>query len=177
MIEWFWDDQLNAFFDTAKDAEALISRPREVTDNAIPSGTSLAVDLLLTLSELRHDADMRRMATFIIESLAAPLAEHPTAFGHLLGAADMAINGAVEVAIAGNRNDRRFRLLEQTVATHYVPSLVLAGGNGDGRIALMDGRMSRSGEPTAYVCRSYACDEPATDPAVLARQLDAAGRV
>ena len=177
MIEWFWDDQLNAFFDTAKDAEALISRPREVTDNAIPSGTSLAVDLLLTLSELRHDADMRRMATFIIESLAAPLAEHPTAFGHLLGAADMAINGAVEVAIAGNRNDRRFRLLEHEVATHYVPSLVLAGGNGEGGIALMDGRMPRSGEPTAYVCRSYACDEPATDPAVLARQLDAAGRV
>ena len=177
MIAWFWDDQLNAFFDTAKDAEALISRPREVTDNAIPSGTSLAVDLLLTLSELRHDADMRRMATFIIESLAAPLAEHPTAFGHLLGAADMAINGAVEVAIAGNRNDRRFRLLEHEVATHYVPSLVLAGGNGEGGIALMNGRMPQSGEPTAYVCRSYACDEPATDPAVLARQLDAAGRV
>lgn len=101
MIEWFWDDQLNTFFDTAKDAEALITRPREVTDNAIPSGTSLAIDLLLTLSELRHDADMRRMATFVIESLAAPLAEHPTSFGHLLGAADMAINGAVEVAIAG----------------------------------------------------------------------------
>ncbi|MEO5579530.1 MAG: thioredoxin domain-containing protein, partial [Gemmatimonadaceae bacterium] len=115
MTEWFWDEQLGAFFDTAKDAEPLITRPREVTDNAIPSGTSLAVDLLLALSELRHDVEMRRRATFVIETLAKPVAEHPTSFGHLLGAADMAIHGAVEVAIAGRRHDPRFRLLENEI--------------------------------------------------------------
>ncbi|MEO5580911.1 MAG: thioredoxin domain-containing protein, partial [Gemmatimonadaceae bacterium] len=105
-------------------------------------------------------------------------AEHPTSFGHLLGAADMAIHGAVEVAIAGRRHDPRFRLLENEIARHYVPSLVLAGGEGerDG-IALMDGRRPSSGRPTAYVCQAYACDEPATEPAMLALQLQAAGRV
>jgi uncharacterized protein YyaL (SSP411 family) len=28
------------------------------------------------------------------------------------------------------------------------------------------------GKPTAYVCRRYACQAPATDPEALARQLD-----
>ena len=179
VVKWFWDDELGAFFDTAGDAESLISRPRDTTDNAIPSGTSLAVELLLSLSELSGDADMRRRATFVLESVATPLMRYPTAFGHMLGVADMAVNGAVEVAIAGKRNDRSFYALEHEVAAHYVPSLVLAGGLDDagGFIALMKGRQARSGKATAYVCRSYACEEPATTPEVLAVQLEQAGRI
>ena len=86
MVKWFWDEQLGAFFDTANDAESLISRPRDPTDNALPSGTSLAVDLLLSLSELTRDADMQRRAAFVLETLATSLMRYPTAFGHLLGA-------------------------------------------------------------------------------------------
>ena len=179
MVKWFWDEQLGAFFDTASDAESLISRPRDTTDNAMPSGTSLAVDLLLCLSELTGDADMRRRATFVLESIATPLMRYPTAFGHMLGVADMAVNGAVEVAISGKRDDKTFHALEHELATHYVPSLALAGGSDDagGLIALMEGRQARAGKATAYVCRSYTCEEPATTPEVLATQLEHAGRV
>jgi uncharacterized protein YyaL (SSP411 family) len=178
MVEWFWDDRLGAFFDTPSDSESLISRPRDVTDNAMPSGTSLAVELLLMLAELTHDADMRRRATFVLESLATPLMRYPTAFGHMLGAADMAINGAVEVAIAGTPGDASFRTLEHELAVQYVPSLVMAGGrDGTGLIALLKDREARSGKATAYVCRSYACEEPAADAAVLRAQLEKAGRL
>ena len=178
MIHWFWDDQLGAFFDSPSDAESLITRPRDVTDNAIPSGTSLAVDLLQSLSELCQDADMRRRSTFVLETLATPLIRYPTAFGHMLGAADMAVNGAVEVAIAGKPGEKTFAALEHEVASHYVPSLVLAGGSSPAdQIALLAGREPRSGKATAYVCRSYACEEPATTPAVLASQLEKAGAV
>ena len=179
MVKWFWDDQLGAFFDTPSDGEPLITRPRDSSDNAVPSGTSLAVDLLLSLSELTHDADMKRRATFVLESLATPLMRYPTGFGHLLGATDMAVNGAVEVAIAGKRNDKAFLALEHEVSVQYVPSLVLAGGPDDagGLIKLMEDRQARSGKATAYVCRSYACEEPATSPGVLAMQLEQAGRI
>jgi len=177
MVELFWDDAIGAFFDTPRDAEALITRPRDVTDNAIPSGTSLAVDLLLTLSELTQNAEMRRRASFVLETLATPLIRYASAFGNLLGAADMVTNGAVEVAIAGNRSDAAFRALEAEVASRYVPSLVLAGGIESAGIALMDGREARNGQPTAYVCRSYACEEPVSEPAALGAQLDKAGRI
>ncbi len=177
MIEWFWDEQLGAFFDTPRDAEALITRPRDATDNAIPSGTSLAVDLMLTLAELTRNTDMMRRATFVLETLATPLIRYPSAFGHLLGAADMAVNGAVEVAIAGVPAEKNFKMLLHVLATHYVPSLVLAGGSEESGVALMEGRPAARGKATAYVCRSYACEEPASDPQLFASQLESAGRL
>ena len=177
MIDWFWDEQLGAFFDTPRDAEALSARPREATDNAIPSGTSLAVDLMLTLAELSHDADLRRRSTFVLETLATALMRYPSAFGHMLGAADMAVNGAVEVAVAGVPAEKNFKALLHELAAHYVPSLVLAGGSDESGIALMEGRRAARGKATAYVCRSYACEEPASDPKLFASQLENAGRI
>ena len=177
MVEWFWDEQLGAFFDTPSDAEELITRPRDPSDNATPSGTSLAVDLLVTISELTHDVDLRRRADFVLETLGTQLVRHPSAFGHMLGAADMSVNGAVEVAIAGTVGDRRFEELRHEVAINYVPSLILAGGDNSEGIALMEGRTAVNGNATAYVCRSYACDEPATSASMLATQLEKAGRL
>ncbi len=177
MIKWFWDDKLGAFFDTASDAEQLITRPRDITDNAMPSGTSLAVELLLHVAELTNDSEMRRRAIFTLESTAEALTKYPTGFGHMLGTADMVVHGAVEVAIVGARDDSRFSLLEREVAAHYVPSLVVAGGNSNERdMALLADRTPRDNVPTAFVCRSYTCDEPVTDAAALGPQLDAAGR-
>ena len=178
MTKWFWDDSLGAFFDTASDAEELITRPRDITDNAMPSGTSLAVDLLLHLADLTNDSEMRRRSTFVLQASAGAMMKYPTAFGHLLGVADMAVHGAVEVALAGDQSDARFARLEQAVAAHYVPSLVLAGGNPDSRglVALLADRVARDGVPTAYVCRAYTCEAPATDVTALEEQLETAGR-
>jgi uncharacterized protein YyaL (SSP411 family) len=177
MIEWFWDDEVGAFFDTARDAEQLITRPRDVTDNAIPSGTSLAVELLLHLAELQEDSDYRRRAAFCLESLAEPMLRFPTAFGHLLGCADMELYGAIEVVLVGEKSPA-YRALERTVAERYVPSLVLAG---EGRaspsvIKLLENRQPIDGKPTAYVCRGYVCDKPVTEPDALADQLEKAPR-
>ena len=169
----FWDDAAQAFFDTADDAESLVTRPRDVTDNAIPSGSSLVTELLLLLGDLFAIGEYTARASYVLETLAEPMARYPAAFGHALGAADMAVRGAVEVAIAGDPGDAAFGSLVREVANRYVASLVLVGGEGaaaDG-ITLLDGRGAT--EPVAYVCRAYACDMPTDDPEVLGIQLDA----
>ena len=52
-LEHFADpDTPGAFFDTADDAEALVSRPREITDGATPCGSSVLASALLTASVL-----------------------------------------------------------------------------------------------------------------------------
>jgi uncharacterized protein YyaL (SSP411 family) len=177
VVDLFWDDGAQAFFDTASDADALVTRPRDVTDNAIPSGTSLATELLLVLGDLFDDREYGTRARYLLETIAEPMARYPTAFGHALGAADLAVRGAVEVAIAGDPREEAFGSLAGEVARRYVPSLVLAGGRGRSAkgIALLEGR--ERDEPTAYVCRAYACDAPPTEPAVLAEQLKQAAGV
>jgi uncharacterized protein len=177
--QWFWDDGARAFFDTARDSEALITRPRDITDNATPSGTALSVELYLQLAELLDDSALRTRASEVLDALAEPMARHPGAFGHLLGAADMAVHGAVAVALAGDPTSAGFRALAGSVATRYLPSLVLAGGQPGQTtgIGLMDGRSQLGGAPTAYVCRRYVCEAPERDPAALGVRLDAAARV
>jgi uncharacterized protein YyaL (SSP411 family) len=178
MILGFWSDEVGAFFDTAVDSEQLITRPRDATDNATPSGTSLAIELLLYLAELQHDSEYRRRAVFALETIAEPMSRFPTAFGHLLGCADMEVNGAVEVALVGEPLSPGFKALERVVAERYVPALVLAGGFGETQpsIRLLDDRTLIDGKPTAYVCRGYTCDKPVTDAGELSDQLENAAR-
>jgi uncharacterized protein YyaL (SSP411 family) len=92
----------------------------------------------------------------------------------VLGVADMLIHGAVELAIVGEPGAPDFSALERAAAERYVPSLVIAGGRAspDSGIALLDGRDMRDGHATAYVCRSYTCEAPATSVELLVEQLD-----
>jgi uncharacterized protein YyaL (SSP411 family) len=177
---WFWDDSAGTYFDTASDHEALITRPRDITDNAVPAGTSLAVDLLLRLGELLGDTARRERATHVLESLSEPIARYASAFGHVLGAADMAVHGAVEVALAGDPAADDFRALASAVGADYVPSLVIAGGksrsDAEVEIALLVDKPPRGDRATAYVCRRYQCEEPVTDPAAISEQLVRASR-
>jgi len=170
-VTWFWDESANSFFDTASDSDALVTRPREVTDNALPSGTSLACELFLLLDALLDRPDLASRAHRVLEALAEPMARHPTAFGHMLGAADLATFGAVEVALMGNPADPDLEALRSVVDGTYLPGLLLAGAEPNERIALLAGREASAGRATAYVCRHRSCEMPTTEPDELAEQL------
>jgi uncharacterized protein len=173
MVQWFWDDDASAFFDTPSDGENLVTRPRDITDNATPSGTSLAAELLLRLGDLLGDSDMTRRATFVLETVSEPMARYPLAFGHALTAADVAVFGATEVALVGDPRASDFHALARAAASVYVPTLVLAGGapGTSDDIGLLRDRPLRNGAATAYVCRGYSCDAPTNDPTIVQAQL------
>ena len=100
-VAWFWDAEAGAFFDTAHDAERLVTRPRDVTDNAMPSGTSLAIELQLLMAERGGDAGARARATHALATLREPMRRAPLAFGHLLGVADRAVHGPPPPPVCG----------------------------------------------------------------------------
>ena len=147
-----------------------------MTDNATPSGTSLAVELSLRLAELFGDEAHRRRAERVLGGLADAMGRIPLAFGHLLTAADLAVRGATELAIVGDPANDTFRAFATAAAERYVPALVVAGGTAEGNddLPLLAGRGVRGARAAAYLCRRYACEAPATDAATLAAQLDAA---
>jgi uncharacterized protein len=172
-VRWFWDDAIGGFFDTAHDAESLIARPRELTDNAVPAGNSVAAELLLRLGDLMGNEEDIRRGKWVLESLGEPLARYPSAFGYALGVAELAVHGATEVAVVGTEGEPEFEALVGETGSRYLPSLVLAAGSNE-TIPLLRGRGLIDGRAAAYVCRGFACDAPTADPRTLGEQLERA---
>ncbi|MBX9928143.1 MAG: thioredoxin domain-containing protein [Gemmatimonadaceae bacterium] len=165
----FWDDEVGAFFDTPHDHERLVARSRDITDNAIPSGTSLAAELMLLVTEHTGDEAWARRGRFVLDASREGMLKYPLAFGHAIGAADLAVHGAIEVAITGPADHPGTSALRSRVSAQYLPSLALAWG--DGPHPLLADR-ARS-EPTAWVCHRFTCDAPTSDAAALTAQLTA----
>jgi uncharacterized protein len=161
LLDLFWDEDRSGLFTTGSDAERLVARNKDLMDNATPSANSLAAVALLRLAALTGEERYRDRADRILR-LAGPLAiQHPTAFGHLLAAVDLDVNGIDEVVVAGDRPD-----LVEVVHRRFLPGAVLAWGERYSS-PLWEGR----DDGRAYVCRNYACRLPAEDPEALAAQL------
>ena len=176
ILEHFWEEAEGAFYDTAIDHEELVTRPRDLYDNATPSGNSVAVDVLLKLSVLLDREDYQERAETVLENLSGGIAQIPGAFGRLLSALDFYLSTPYEVAIIGDREAPGTKALLETVYSSYLPNKVVAGcSEGDEEamrlVPLLADRPMRGGEATAYVCVNYACQSPTTEPAELARQL------
>jgi uncharacterized protein YyaL (SSP411 family) len=173
MLERFWDPNLPGFYDTSSDHEELFNRPRSLYDNAIPAGNSVACEVLLRLSALYAEFRYQEAASQVLNSMAPVIAEHPTSFGRLLCAADLLVSSPLEVAIIGDPAEDRARALLREVYSRYLPNRVLAAAPPDdtGEIALLAERPQVGGQPTAYVCHNYVCQQPVTSPADLAAQL------
>jgi uncharacterized protein len=174
MVAAFWDEPHAAFFDAAADQERLVVRPQDVTDNAIPSGNSLAVDVLLRGGMLLGDDSWISKARSTLERLAPTAAKAPLAFGRLLAALDFELGRPVELAVIGQPADAQTRRLLDVARRRYLPNRLLAAApDGDGGgIPLLAERHPLNGAPTAYLCEGFTCQSPTTDPAELERQLE-----
>jgi uncharacterized protein YyaL (SSP411 family) len=166
-------DPDGGFFDTADDHETLITRPKDVQDNAVPSGGSMAAAVLLKLAALTGESRYRAAADRAIATVIPYLARYPTGFANWLSAAHLAVDGIDELAIAGPLDDEATRALIAVAATGFRPNLVLAVSPDPSASAvpLLEGRELSDGRPTAYVCRDFACRLPVTDPVALRSQL------
>jgi uncharacterized protein YyaL (SSP411 family) len=176
MLTAFWDEASAAFFDTAADQEQLVARPQDVTDNAIPSGTSLAVDVLLRAGMLLGEASWTDRARATLARLAPTAAKAPLAFGRLLAALDFYLGRTVELAVIGQPGDAQTRRLLEVVRGRFLPNrlIAVAASPDDGpAMPLLADRRALDGMATAYLCEGFVCQAPTTDPAELARQLDA----
>ncbi|HEX6746449.1 MAG TPA: thioredoxin domain-containing protein [Longimicrobium sp.] len=176
MLARFWAEDEGIFYDTASDAEQLVVRPRDVFDNATPSGNSAAVMALLRLGELTGEARYREVAERVLGGMAEYMARVPLGFGHLLCALDFSLAAPVEIAIIGNPSSDETRALVRTASRIYLPNAVLAGkrdgdDGADDLIPLLRDRTALGGRATAYVCERLACRQPVSDPDELARQL------
>jgi uncharacterized protein len=180
MIDLFWDEESQGFFDTGRDHETLITRPRDLFDNATPAGTSVAADVLLRLALICDRPDFEERAVTCLRAVAPVFDRATTAFGRMLAALDFYLSTPQELAVVWPQAQSAevLKPFIDLVRGAYAPNLLLIGGAAgqvDNASMLLDDREALRGLPTAYLCEKYVCQAPTTDPAELRGQLDAIG--
>ncbi|SOD84148.1 thioredoxin domain-containing protein [Streptomyces sp. Ag109_G2-15] len=170
----FTDPGSGALYDTASDAEQLIRRPQDPTDNATPSGWTAAAGALLSYAAHTGSEPHRAAAERALGVVKALGPRVPRFIGWGLAVAEALLDGPREVAIVGpSLTDERTSALHRTALLGNAPGAVVAAGTPDSdEFPLLADRPLVGGEPAAYICRNFTCDVPTTDPERLGAALN-----
>ncbi|MEU9432913.1 thioredoxin domain-containing protein [Streptomyces sp. NPDC048252] len=169
----FVDPESGALYDTAADAERLIRRPQDPTDNAVPSGWTAAAGALLSYAAHTGSEPHRTAAERALGVVKALGPRVPRFIGWGLAAAEALLDGPREVAVVvPGTADPASAALHRTALLGTAPGAVVAfGTTGSDEFPLLADRPLIDGEPTAYVCRNFTCDAPTADPERLRAAL------
>ncbi|MFC5177338.1 thioredoxin domain-containing protein [Nocardioides taihuensis] len=148
------------FFDTADDAETLVARPRDPSDNASPSGLSATVHALAEHAALTGSGRHREAAEQALATVASLARQAPRFAGWSLAAAQAMIDGPLEVAVVGAPGPDRDALADR--ARRTPGAVVLVADTPSDAVPLLTGRTPVDGRPAAYVCRHQVCERPVT---------------
>jgi len=173
MIEHFTDPN-GGFFDTRNDHETLLVRPKDIQDNATPSGNALAATALLELAAFGDRLHWRDLAEKMLSSVYGAMLRYPTAFAQWLCAADFAVGPTREVAIIGDAQHTETKSLLSTLWKTFRPRQVTAISNyppEPDAPALLKDRPLLNDLPTAYVCQGFVCLQPVNSPTEMETQL------
>ncbi|HLF30037.1 MAG TPA: thioredoxin domain-containing protein [Xanthomonadales bacterium] len=173
MLRHFKDPQGPGFYDTADDHEQLIHRPRDLQDNAMPSGNARAAMVLFRLGLYSGEANFLQAAAEAVAAQNESMRRYPTAFGEWLNVAAFMLGGPRELALAGALDT--LAPMRAVVNEAWRPGLVVAAGmfGGANQVPLLRDRPLVKGQPSAYLCRNFTCQAPVTDPQALRQLLSA----
>jgi uncharacterized protein YyaL (SSP411 family) len=119
--------------------------------------------VLLRLARIYGDDEFERRAVAVLRLLVSGFRRSPGAFGWALCALDLHLSRRRELAIVGDPEDE----IARAALLSWQPNAVVAFGPAD-RIPLLAGKTPVDGKPALYVCESFACAAPITDPAEVA---------
>jgi uncharacterized protein len=170
----FPDDD-GGFFDTAADAETLITRPADPTDGATPSGSSTVIEALTTVTALTGETRFREAAEAAISVVVPVIVGHARFAGLAAAVGEAMIAGPIEIAIVGSSSADRAELVRTAVRRAPAGSVIVDGTPDQPGVPLLAQRPLVDGLAAAYVCRGFVCERPVTTTVDLAAQLGRQG--
>ena len=165
---------LVGFYDTSDDHETLVARPRDLQENATPSGNAMAVTALLKLAGFTNDARYVDIAHRALAQTQPMMAQYPLGFGQWLQALSYTLAQPREIAIIGVIGSADTQALLDIVRSGYRPFQVLALGVPSSEPSVVPLLLDRGlvdGRAAAYICREFTCQAPSTEPEGLRAQL------
>lgn len=177
MLRDFSDESDGSFFYTSKDHESLITRTKSFFDGSTPSSTSVATYNLLRLSRLSGNDAYDQRARTVMKLYASYFQRVPDQFSNMLCALDFALAAPIEIVLVADGSKNDWSPLFTALHSSYLPNAVIllhdvsTKSGGTTANPLVDGRTLVDGKPAVYICKSYACERPITDPQQLAQKI------
>ena len=161
-------DSAGGFFFTSDHHESLITRPKDLYDNATPSGTAMAATCLVRLAKLTGRTDYLAAAEEALKIAVPVMQRAALAAAQSLVALDMYLGPTAEIAVVGNVADSDTDRLLHELRRRFVPNCVIACRDPSVTIRrsshldpLFAGKeRTASASPTVYVCENFACQAP-----------------
>jgi uncharacterized protein YyaL (SSP411 family) len=175
MLDRFEDTEDGGFFDTQGLDPNLPGQTRDVLDNAVPAGNSVAVEVLVRLSALDDSGRFEGAARRALDRVGPMAQQNPRPFAALLAGIDAWHGPLVEIVLDGSGPE--YTTMLRHVRTTLLPAALLIPDASaladafDQTPSLLADRVAPEGEARAWVCVKGACLAPAKDTATLIRQL------
>jgi hypothetical protein len=167
MIAKFWDEKNGGFYQT-QNADANMSKPKQLYDGAIPSGNSITLHNLLWLSRLTNEHCYEAMATQMTKTFAREVEDAPEAYTFFLLEVDFLIGPSYIVTLVGDLNQKDTNEMLERLRKHYLPTTIIALKHPD-KDGL--GYQQIEGKITAYVCRNQMCLPPTNNLTMILDQI------
>ncbi|HEY3500867.1 MAG TPA: hypothetical protein VGK73_39515 [Polyangiaceae bacterium] len=167
-------DAGGGFFSTAAGHEALVARPREGHDGAVPSANAVAARALARLGRHFGREDLVERARQAVDAYGGLIARSPRAFATSLAVIDFLESPPAELAIVGRRGSEDREAIEAAVGRQFLPHHVIGHSDpeaSDSASPLLAGKTLVAGKAALYVCRNFACQAPLVDAAAVGPAL------
>ena len=166
LMKDFWDEINGGFYFTSSKSEELIARQKDVYDGAIPSGNSITLLNLIRLSRFTANIYFDKKASILVKYFSGQIAKSPSAFCMFLCGLDFLFSSSTEIVIVSEKQNNLVSEAVNLIRSIFNPNkvVILKSDNiNKDFIELLsftkDMKM-KDNNPTFFVCRDYACNQP-----------------
>ncbi len=164
------------YYDTQKNVSDLLMRPRNLRDNATPSGNAAAAYSHWFMAQFDHDISQQERFEQMVKRVYPRARDYPFSFGFWLKLADMMQYPPQQIALISKEGIETLQPFLKIYRKQYRPGSVIAAVYKDKEQSsdyprLLDDRKVINTLPTAYVCLGHTCQQPTTDLKKFQQQL------
>jgi hypothetical protein len=180
LAELFQDPQTGRLYDTPIDGEELLVRPAGTFDGAMPSASSVALEVYARLYLLTGDDAWRAAADLLLNSLSSDISRYPAGYTQALQSTNWLLRPTREIVIVGYAGDATTEQMLATVRrSELVQTVVLfkpekEPGEISKLAAYTSDMATLDGQAVAYVCQEFSCMAPVTTVDELSMIVDSA---
>jgi hypothetical protein len=171
----FWDAANGGYFMTADDTRDMVIRPKSASDNAVPNGNGVMVEVLARLYHLTGESRFEERARALVAAFAGEVERNFFPLATYLNA-NAFLGNVLEIVIIGDRNAPDTKALVAAALGRSLPDRLLqivAPGATLPDTHPAFAKTQQDGKTTAYVCRQNTCGLPIVAPDALVEALDA----